>query len=322
MEIFFERHPLFILQKACFEQTHEVYMKKKNKSKIEFFAFIVFIKIFKIFPYNFTRNFVGQLFQMGGMYLKIRKNVAVRQLKMIFPEKSDTEIKIILKKMYFNMGITTAEIYFGKNKNLFKKVNTQGWKNLQEAVEMKKGVILASAHFGNWQLAGEYIASFYDLSVIIKKQRNEYFHNYTYTKSIEENVTFIDQKNALRPILKLLKKNYIIAIMVDQSAGKHGVQTQFLGHLASTYVGAAKISLKTGCPVVPAIAFRNEDNSHTFIFDKMILPDTFTNDSLYIEFISKKLEEYIIKYPEQWFWVHRRWKGKKKAKKLYRNEDG
>ena len=159
-------------------------------------------------------------------------------------------------------------------------------------------------------MAGEYIASFFDLSVIIKKQRNQYFHDYTYNKSVEENVTLIDQKNALRPILKLLKKNYIIAIMVDQSAGKLGIQTKFLGHLASTYVGAAKISMKTGVPIVPAIAFRNDDQSHTFIFKQIILPDDFDNVTDYTEAISKKLEDYILKYPEQWFWVHNRWKDK------------
>lgn len=298
-------------------------MNKKFQSTVEFIFFIMFVRIMKLFPYSFTRLFLGKLFAVVGYKIGIRKKVAKRQIRKIFPQITKKRLQSLLKKIYYNMGITTAEIYFGKNKKLFKSVSTKGWENLEEAVNMNKGVILASGHFGNWQLAGEYIAQFFNLSVIIKKQRNKYFHDFTYNRSLEEDVTLIDQKKALRPILRLLKNNYIIAVMIDQSAGKRGVQTKFLGHTAPTYVGAAKISLKTGCPVVPAIAFRNQDGSHKLIFEKMILPEEFKNKDRavvkYLEHISSFLENYIRKYPEQWFWVHRRWKGKKKAKKTLQN---
>ncbi|MDA3814014.1 MAG: hypothetical protein PF570_07160, partial [Candidatus Cloacimonetes bacterium] len=76
-------------------------MKKLTKSKIEFFFFILFINIFKVFPYKFTRSFLGRLFVFGSGVVNIRKSLAKNQLKMIFPDKTAKEIKIILKKMYY-----------------------------------------------------------------------------------------------------------------------------------------------------------------------------------------------------------------------------
>nr|HPR18916.1 lysophospholipid acyltransferase family protein [Candidatus Cloacimonadota bacterium] len=91
-----------------------------------------------------------------------------------------------------------------------------------------------------------------------------------------------------------------------------------LGHPASTYVGAAKIAIKTNTPIVPAIALRTEDNKHRFIFEKMILPEGYKNTTEDIiklsEEMSKPLEKYVLEFPEQWFWVHRRWRGYRKAK--------
>ncbi len=292
-------------------------MSKKKKSQLEFVSFKIFERFLNLFPYFIIRKIISSLFVFIGYNFNIRRTVAENQLAKIFPKIGKNEKKNVLKKMYRHLGFTASEVYFGNNNKLFKTVSTAGWKNLEEAICLKKGVILASIHFGNWQLAGEYIGQFHKTSVIIKKQRNNHFHDYTYRHKTSKNVVLIEQKNALRSVLKLLKENFVVAIMVDQSAGKNGIMTDFLGYPASTYIGAAKIAIKTGAPIVPAIAFRNEDGSHNFIFEKMVLPENFSKDEepKLMEQISKKLEKYIWQSPEQWFWVHRRWRGAKKAKK-------
>ncbi|OPX28163.1 MAG: hypothetical protein B1H06_03745, partial [Candidatus Cloacimonas sp. 4484_143] len=134
-------------------------MKKSTKSKIEFFFFKLFIKIFKSFPYKFTRSFLGRLFIFGASVLDIRKSLAKKQLQMVFPDKTEKEINTIIKKMYYHMGITTAESYFGDKEKLFETCKLKGWENLNDAVEEGKGVILITGHFGNWELAGKYIAA-------------------------------------------------------------------------------------------------------------------------------------------------------------------
>lgn len=289
------------------------------KNQIEFCLFKIFLLIFGLLPYKFVRKSLGKLFLWGGKLFNIRRSVAAKQLHLIFPKKSETEREDILDKMYFNMGITAAEMYFADPKRLFQDVQVTGWENLQNAVDQKRGVILASFHAGNWELAGKYIAQYFKLSVIVKKQRNYYFDQYTNELRRKNNIKIISKKNSLRQIMKLVKENFIVTILIDQSAGKNGVLTDFLGYPASTYIGAAKIALKTGAPIVPSIAIRNKDGSHNFIFEQVIQPEDFkikTKPAItLIEYISKVLEKYIYQYPEQWFWVHKRWKHDKAAKK-------
>ena len=295
-------------------------MKKLTKSKIEFFFFKLFINIFKVFPYRFTRSFLANLFVFGASLLDIRNSLAKKQLKMVFPNKTNKEINNIIRKMYYHMGLTTAESYFGRKEKLFTTCEVQGWNNLKNAVEEGKGVILATGHFGNWELAGKYIAANFKMAVVGKRQRNRYFDNYTNALRLKDNVIVINKKNALRPILKMLGEGYIVSLLMDQNAGRNGVLTDFLGHEASTFVGAAKIAIKTGCPVVPAYAIRKNDGSHLFICEEIISPTGFKNNlediTKYTEIISKRIEKYIYQYPHLWFWVHKRWKGSKKARKI------
>ena len=295
-------------------------MKKSTKSKIEFFFFKLFINIFKFFPYRFTRTFLANLFVFGAGIFNIRQFLAKNQLKMVFPDKTEKEIKTIIKKMYYHMGLTTAESYFGNKEQLFKTCELQGWDNLKNAVEKGKGVILTTGHFGNWELAGKYIAAHFDLAVVGKRQRNRYFDKYTNALRLKDKVIVINKKNALRPILKMLGEGYIVSLLMDQNAGRNGVLTDFLGHEASTFVGAAKIAIKTGCPIAPAYAIRKDDGSHLFICEEIISPEGFKNTlediTRFTEIISKGIEKYIYQYPHLWFWVHKRWKGYKKARKI------
>ncbi len=295
-------------------------MNKDTQSKIEFFFFRLFLHIFRVFPFSLVLKILSYVFILGGYFIGIRKKVAKTQMKMVFPEKPSKEINKTLFRMYYDMGRVAAETYFGDSKKLFQQAEIKGWENLEKAVEMGKGVILVTGHIGNWELAGRYIASKFKLSVIFKKQRNRYFDEYTNKIREAENVVLIDKKNAFKSVLKMIKENYVVTILIDQNAGRDGILTDFLGHKASTFIGAAKIAIKVGCPIVPAFGIRKEDGTNSFFVEKMISPDNFNNDDRSIkeltEIISKKLEAYILKYPSQWFWVHKRWKGKDKAKRI------
>jgi len=295
-------------------------MKNVTKSKIEFFFFKLFINLFKIFPYRFTRSFLARLFVVSAGLFDIRNSLAKKQLEMVFPDKSEKEINSIIKKMYYHMGLTTAETYFGNKEKLFETCDVVGWENLKNAVAIGKGVILATGHFGNWELAGKYIASHFDMAVVGKQQRNKLFDQYTNDLRLEDNIIVINKKNALRPILKMLGEGYIVSLLMDQNAGKNGVLTDFLGHEASTFVGASKIAIKTGCPIAPAYAIRKDNGSHLFICEELISPEGYENNLNdiinFTEVISKRIEKHIYQYPHLWFWVHKRWKGRNKARKI------
>jgi len=294
-------------------------MRKKTKSKIEFALFYLLYKVLNLFPYRISRSVIIHLSIFTGMVLGIRKQVAVQNLHMIFPEKSRKEINGILKEMYRQMGLTAAETYFADINDLYDSFKVIGLEHLEEALTLNRGVIVASGHFGNWELAGRYIARDHKLSVIYKKLRNRYFDEFNNKIRNDERCVLIEKKHALRKILKLLAEKYIVTIMVDQNARKNGVLIDCMGHPASAFVGTAKIAVKTGTPIVPGVSLREKDGSNYLIFEKMINVEEYGNDAESIrqltQDVSKRVEKYAWENPGQWFWVHRRWRKSHEAKR-------
>jgi len=286
-------------------------MKRNYKSAIEFWLFRIGLSILSKFPYYITRNILIRLFFWGGYYLGIRKKIARENLNRIYPRLNPDERESVLRDIYKNFGKTAAETYFADNNKLFSQVRTQGWDNLENALKQGRGVILASAHIGNWELAGRYIASKHNMGVVYKKLRNRYFDAYTLKNRKKYNILQINKKTGLREIIRLLKKNYIITILIDQNARKKGIIVDFLGKPASTFPGAAKIALKTRSPIVPAVSFR-EGKNLILAFDQIVNPLDYNDLPNPVEKLTSDLNEriakYILMYPGQWFWVHKRWR--------------
>jgi KDO2-lipid IV(A) lauroyltransferase len=153
----------------------------------------------------------------------------------------------------------------------------------------------------------------FGLAMITKRQRNRLFDAYTNAIRARQGGTIIDMKNALKGVLEHTRHNDLIGILIDQDAGRRGVLADFLGKPASNWKGAAKISLRFKIPIVPGYVIRNADDTLTFRFEQMIDPvgvdDTEENLMLFIRKMNHSLENIIRQYPEQWFWLHKRWKG-------------
>jgi Kdo2-lipid IVA lauroyltransferase/acyltransferase len=295
-------------------------MRKKTKSRIEFMSFLIFYNILKLFPYKMIKSMLINLFILVGLKIGVRKKVAEQNLHMVYPEKSRKDIYSIMHGMYRQLAITATETYFADIKDLYDDFEVDGMEYLEEALSLDKGVIVASGHFGNWELAGRYIARTNKLSVIYKKLRNRYFDEFNNKIRNDENCVLIEKKQALRKILALLKKKYIVTIMVDQNARKNGVVIDFMGFPASTFVGTAKIAIKTGTPIVPGIALRRKNDKNYLVFEPMIDVTKYSNSESSIkeltQYVSKRVEKYVVENPDQWFWVHRRWRGARKEKNV------
>jgi KDO2-lipid IV(A) lauroyltransferase len=122
----------------------------------------------------------------------------------------------------------------------------------------------------------------------------------------------IPKKRAVREIIKGLNKNEIVGILADQDGGRNGVFVNFFGRKASTPEGAIAFALKTGCAVLPTFIIREDGARHTF---KIEPPIHITRSGNYemdiktnLQTWTDILESYIRRYPEQWLWIHKRWK--------------
>ena len=294
-------------------------MNKRFKNIYEFFLFKITVSALKLLPFNLTFRLAGKLGIFVGMVLGIRKKVAYSQIKESFPEKSEKEIKHILIRMYENIGYQSIEFFLGNKTELLRNVTSKGFDNLIEAYNRKKGVIVVSGHFGNWEMAGEFIASKrIRVGAIVKRQRNPYVNNYIENRRVGSKIHIIYKKRSFRGIVKELKQGSAIAFLSDQAANKQGIKLNFLGREASVNIGAAKLALKFSIPIVFCYSLRENDNSLSFHFHKPIYIEELDENQKNIKFITQSLnleiENIVKKHPENWFWVHKRWKNANQGK--------
>jgi len=291
---------------------------KRIKSFIEYLFFIPALFLFRILPYPLSRKFIVLIFLLIGLQLGVRKRVARSQISEAFPEKEPEEIRQLLSRLYKNLALTSLEMFVRKD---LTGVEAAGWENIKKALELNRGLILISGHIGNWELAARYIANQnIPLNVVIKKLRNPYFNDFVNRTRKKYGIKIIYKSKTMRPVLKALKNNETVVMLIDQDAGKDGIIIPFLNKDASAFTGYARLAQLYDTPMVWGAALRIDDYKSRFVFEPYILPSTFQKErepiKTIVQYFNKRLECYIRDYPDQWFWVHRRWKGAHKARKI------
>jgi KDO2-lipid IV(A) lauroyltransferase len=286
--------------------------KNHLKNVLEYYPFRALIAVLKLLPYRLSKAFILGLFHWVGYGLGIRRKVASIQLRKVYPDWPQERINEVMKGLYRQMGLNIIEEYLMSDAELERISEIQGREYVDEALAMGRGAILATAHFGNWEAARILPLKGIPLSVITKKQRNTLFDDYTNAIRERSGLHVIDMKRGLRDIISDLKDNRMVAILADQNAGSHGLVLDFLSYPASHWKGVAKLSLRYQIPIVPGFVVRTKDDGLRFEFSPMIYhPDLEDKEENYEKVLSQIIaitERYIHKYPDHWFWVHKRWK--------------
>ena len=279
--------------------------------------FLSMLHFFRILPDRFSRIVITHLFLFLGLIIGIRKRVVYEQLKHIFPRKSNSDIKQIIRQVYRNLALTSQEMFLNKD---LANIEVEGWENILAALELNRGLILITGHMGNWELAGRYLArQNLPINVVIKRLRNGYFNDYVNKARNKDGIKIVYKTKTMRAILSALQNNEVVVLLIDQDAGKEGIVFPFLGRDASVFTGYARLAEHYDTPMIMGIALRKSDRINRFVFEEYVLPSGFLPEkdrkSKIVEYFNNRLAEYILSFPEQWFWVHRRWKGVNKAKR-------
>lgn len=247
------------------------------------------------------------------------RNLTINNLKAAFgSEKTDGEIRHIAKGVFINLARNAVELVnFPKinESNIHDYVTLKNPEILDTAFRKGRGIIIITAHIGNWELmaAGLRLYGYPGVTV----GRRIYFHKYDkylnyLRKTHDVNVIYRDESP--RKILKVLKENRIVGIVADQDVDAvEGVFIDFFGISAYTPAGPAMIASVSRASLVPVFIVR-KGNRHELIVEKPIeLTDTGNKEDDLIKNTQKwsnVVESYIRKYPDQWVWMHRRWKTK------------
>jgi len=226
---------------------------------------------------------------------------------------SEKEIKSIVFKLYKNMGRYIIDFLRTNSTAPAYRVHNQHI--LTEVLSRNKGTIVLLAHIGNWEMLAEVFGKkLPDLNVIAKRMKNQKVDQWLASKRSRTGVITIYSEQALRKMIEVIKRNGIVAILIDQHAGKHGTMVPFLGKPANTVRSVAGIVEKTGCSVLPAYSLMAKDGTYDIIIIETPEPqlegDTENErveeyQKLHNEIISK----WIVEHPEHYFgWFHKRFR--------------
>ncbi len=283
------------------------------QNHIEYGLFRVLTTGLHLVPHRLAARGMQGLATVAARHRWWRAEVAYRQMAEVFPGYHRDQIEDLLEKLYGNLATTILEVFGEDPSAVASRVRVpSGWGPLERALALNKGLILASLHLGNFELCGRVVAGKCRLLDVVKPQRNPLFDRYLDRMRRSHGIATVLVEGAARVVLAHLKQGGVVSLLLDQDAGNKGVPVDFLGQTASTWPGAARLSLQTGCPVLPLCLARNDQGNHELEFGTLLDPNGLTpaerDPTAYTQLITAELETFIRRHPEQWFWVHRRWK--------------
>jgi KDO2-lipid IV(A) lauroyltransferase len=259
-------------------------------------------------------KFIGRL---AFILLRSRKRIALSNIKRVFTDLSDEEIKVTAKSNFEKLGINVIEFLlmpFIRDRQIPERFTVEGREFFEEALDKGRGAIALGFHFGNWEVSG-IISKLLGRDIIalarpLKKQilLNTFLNHLRGSTGL----TVIVNENTGKEVMKLLKENRIVAILGDQrEKSSRGVFVELFGTKVSTSKGTAMIAMKTGASVIPVYAVRKGFLRYTFVCANPIEMERKGDIGELIKKNTRKinafLETIIRQYPDEWFWVHRRW---------------
>jgi len=248
-----------------------------------------------------------------------RKKVALENIRRSFPSLTERKAKRLLRRVYMHFGQMFFEIphiFRMTRDTLDRYMIFDGEENVVNALSRKKGVFFLTAHFGNWEFlcaAGSLRAG--SLAVIARPVDFKPLDGVVAEIRSLFGTEVIPKQKALRRVRSALRENKLIGILLDQNVDWYeGVYVPFFDRWACTNKGLALIALITGTPVVPAFPVRQKDGRYRIIFEKEVelrrTGDRTRDIEENTEIFTNIIEKYVRKYPDHWFWFHKRWKTK------------
>ena len=258
---------------------------------------------------------LGQLVYL--LHGKLRR-VGMRNLQLAFPNKSAHERRRILRGEFTSLGRQLAEVCLFPSytrENVTKIVVYDGFENFERAEARGKGVIYLTAHLGGWELSAfSHSIQGHPLHVVMRSMDNPFLDRFiTHLRTMHGNRA-VDKDNFVRGLLSAMKAGETVGILMDTNmTPPQGVFVDFFGIPACTASGLARIALRTDAAVVPGFTIWDRKlRKYRLRFDPALAlirtgdeeADIVANTALF----TKVIEQYVRRYPDQWLWVHRRWK--------------
>ena len=284
----------------------------------EFAVVWVFVQGLRIFPRGLARAIGAAIGAMAYRCLGRLRRVGVRNLELAFPEMAVAEREAILRSEYRNLGLLLAEFckmpgYTARTASRF--IRYEGLENYLRARERGKGVLVLTGHLGAWELSSFYHSLMgMPMGMVIRRLDNPLVDAFVNRIRCLHGNRVIHKDDFARGLIASMRAGETVGILMDTNmTPPQGVFVPFFGVAACTASGMARIAARTGAAVVPGfLLWEHSEQKYVLHFgDPLAVVDTgdadedaVTNTAVF----TATIESYVRQYPEQWLWMHRRWK--------------
>lgn len=291
------------------------FVSKSDKFKYYLqYAFLrVYLGFMRLFPYKLRINVGGFLL---GSILKVLpdpKRRIQKNLSNIYPDLSEQDRENMRGEISTNLGRTFTEIFNASSYDAFPElihVSGDGLEVVKNQIASGKGAILVSGHFGQWNAPRHYLKAIgADVGMIYRPSNNPYFDRILVSNMAVSGSAIFGKGSGMIDMIRHVRGGGIVAVLIDQKF-RGGKQLKFMGHKASTSIGAAEIALKYGIPLIPAYAIKRDKGLEVDVVFEAPIPHT---DAVKMtQAANDSLTARVRANPEQWYWLHQRWNFKKK----------
>lgn len=263
--------------------------------------------------------------------IPVRKKLLEANLQIAFPEKTSQERHAIILKMWEHLFLMGIEIFLARRKvrdlNWLDHIRLRNVSPLLCLLHQDRPIIMVTGHFGNFEMGGFSLGVLtYPSNSVARTLDNPFLNRFIMDFRESTGQFLISKNDGYEDILKVLESKGLMAFLADQSAGPKGCFVDFFGKEASAYKAIALLSLQYEAPIVICYSLRRTDENGEFlpmqfemhitgVLDPLHLPPDIQNVKQITQWYTMKLEEGIREYPDQYWWLHRRWKENKRQKR-------
>jgi KDO2-lipid IV(A) lauroyltransferase len=268
----------------------------------------------RMLPYRFAVASGGLLGLLAYYVLPRERKRAIAHLSSVFADRGEAWTRRIARRTFSHLGKSLLETVTIDPRRLHSEITFRGFEHLETAMGQGKGVVYVTGHIGNWEIMAAAVAAIYPVSVVAAAIEPEPVNDMIVGLRAGMGVRTIlrNRAGAAKELIRVFRENRILGILIDQDTDVEGAFVNFMGRPAWTPTAAAQMAIKFGAPVVFGYIQRGIDNRHTITLEGPLNltrsgnneEDIKTNTAMF----TKMIESAILQNPEQWVWMHRRWR--------------
>ncbi|MEW5735735.1 MAG: lysophospholipid acyltransferase family protein [Thermodesulfobacteriota bacterium] len=278
----------------------------------------VYIATFSRAPRKVKAAFGRAVGRLWFAFDRRHRDIALENLAASFPEKPAVWVRQTARKSFIHFATMVFEVpglFVLNQRNVHRYARVEGLENLRELFMQNKGFLFVTAHFGNWELLA--LAAGYMLgrpmTVMARVLDTAAVHRIVFEMRTRGGNRLLDKEDAASTVSAMLRQGEGLGILADQNAaGYEGVLVPFFGRAACANKGVALFSLRHRVPIVCCYALREPDGIYRVVFLPPVTMERSGNLKDDVEkgtyLVNRMMEDFIRKAPEQWLWVHRRWR--------------